>query len=196
MFVIGLGVLLASFLPSASGALDRPRYGRGDFWTYATNLTEQLGLRFDGNTTFEAGEARTIIVESQSVTALEVLLSGGGTFAGTFPMVGTVAGAWSLTGTEDWETDTWKTVRSYFRLTATGEIAGPPPIALALEVVNDTARRIVADSWTWPLEVGAAGSMRALWNATQNVTVAFGGFPPESNATEVAGDFKIGRAHV
>lgn len=182
--------------PRGSAALERPRYAEGDYWTYATNLTEAFGLRFVGNTTAQAGRTAPVDVEGTSVNALEVLASGGGTFAATVEGFGSIAGTWTVTGTEFWEAEGWKAVRSFARIVAEGEIPGTPPVAVHFELANDTARVITEDTWRWPIAAGATGATVERWNVTQNLTVQFSGFPPQWNESAVEGTFVTTFAHL
>jgi len=89
-------------------------------------------------------------------------------------------------GTDWWETEAWKPVRSFVRIVADGELRnGPSTVAVTFELVNETTKRIVSDDWPWPIAAGAAGSLTARWNASENLTVQFQGSPPQSNETRV-----------
>lgn len=197
VLLVFVALVLASFAPAASATLDRPRYATGDFWRYTSSLTEPLGLRFEGSTTLDAGDLVSIDIQGETVSARAFLLSGGGTVVGDFEGLGTIAGEWTVTGTEHWETGEWNSVRSFARITANGVIeGGPAPVPFSLDIVNETTRRILADSWTWPLEPGETGSTTARWNGSQTVTVQFGTFAPETNASSLDGVFTTRFAHV
>ena len=181
---------LTASVPRSAGALDRPRYAAGDFWTYASNLTMDPGFRFVGNTTIEADVVRMISVQNESVEALRLRISGGGTFEASFEPFGSASGAWTVIGSEDWESGTWKSVRSHVRLTASGALrGGPTPLSFALTVENETTRRVLRDTWPWPIDVLSAGDMTAHWVAAQNVTLEVLGSPSQQNASAVEGDF-------
>jgi hypothetical protein len=184
--VVCLAVVCAALAGRGSATADRPLYARGDSWTYRTNLTETLNLSFSGNTTLEAGDVGDRFVQGEVVSTLELFLSGGGTFAGGFPGFGTVRGNWTIVGTDWWETQAWKPVRSFVRIVADGELRnGPTAIPVTFELVNETTKRIVSDDWPWPIDSGATGSLTARWNASENLTVQFQGSPPQSNETRL-----------
>jgi len=196
VLVLALAVALTAAAPRASAVAPRPRYAAGDFWTYATNLSQAFDLVFDGNTTVTVGELANLTIQGEPVAALEVSLAGGGRFAGNVSGFGTLSGAWTLTGTEHWETGGWKSVRSFLRLTAEGEIPSDPmPIAFTFQVRNETTRRIASDTFAWPIAEGSTGETRARWNVSQNLTIAFEGFPPVSNETAIDADFVTSYRH-
>jgi len=186
---LAAALLLTAAAPRASADLARPAYGAGDFWTYATNLTEAFGLTLTGNTTLTVGPVVTISVQGADVDAVEVAVDGGGDFAGALPFVGNLSGTWTVAGTEHWETTGWRPVRSFLHLTAEGEIpADPAPVPFSLQLVNTTTRAVRDDGFPWPIADGASGAVVERWNVTQNVTVAFGGGPPEWNETVLEAD--------
>ncbi|HEV8595626.1 MAG TPA: hypothetical protein VGR51_08880 [Thermoplasmata archaeon] len=185
-----LATVTAAIAPPAAALVEKPRYTRGDFWRYATNLTEDFGLRLDGNTTVTAGAVRTVAGLNATYEALEMALEGDGSFYGAFPGFGTVTGTWTVTGIDDWETGAWNSVHSFVRLTAQGTLqGGPTPVAFTLEVRNETNRRIATDTFGWPIADGASGETRAEANTSLNVTLQFQGFPPAWNQTWFAGTF-------
>lgn len=149
-----------------------------------------------GNTTAEAGRVGPVDVEGTEVTALEVLASGGGTFSASVEGFGSLSGTWSVTGTEFWEAEGWKAVRSFARIVAEGVIPGTPPVSVHFELANDTTRVITEDTWRWPIAAGATGSTVERWNATQNLTVQFSGFPAQSNTSTVEGTFTTTFEHL
>lgn len=181
--VLALAMLLMALAPRAMAPIPRPTYTAGDFWSYRTNVTEEIGFRFDGNTTIDVRTPRVILVQGQQVEALEVLFSGGGAFGGTFEGFGAIDGTWTIIGAEDWETDTWKSVRSFVRLTATGRAGGTPALTFTLTVENETTRRIVSDDWRFPIVEESTGTTVWHWNVTQNVTYRVQGRPPETNTS-------------
>jgi len=195
VLALSIAIVLASLSPRSAAVVERPAYARGDFWSYRTSLSEEFGFRFEGNSTVTAGSEVETDVQGERVRALEVSVSGGGTFEGTFEGFGTIRGSWTVTGAERWETIRWNTVRSFGRVTATGSLAGPPPVGVTLEIVNETTRRVTADTFAWPVREGSAGETRAHWNASQTVTVTFEGFPPQSNATYEDADFTTMHRH-
>jgi len=189
-------LVLTAAAPRASAVLERPPYATGDFWTYATSISEAFGLTLAGNTTLTVGPAVTISVQGEDVAALEVSVEGGGAFAGEVPGFGAISGTWTVVGTEHWEAVAWRSVRSFLQLTAEGEIpSDPAPVPFSLQLVNTTTRRTLSDTFPWPITDGAAGAIAARWNVTQNATVAFGGFPPESNETTLEADVTIDFLH-
>lgn len=198
MLILALVLAVAALplAPRAAAPLGKPRYAAGDFWTYATDVTEAFGLQLVGNTTVEAGNVATVRIGAADILALEVLLFGGGTFSAQFPGVGAVAGTWTATGTESWETEGWKAVRSFLRLSASGELGGPPPLAFTMELVNDTTREITSDTWPWPIREGTSGSVTARATIMQNLTIQFSGFPPESNETQIEGTYVTNSEHL
>ena len=184
-FGIVLAVVSAALAGRTAATVDRPAYASGDFWTYRTNLTEALNLSFTGNTTLEAGTVGPHVVQGVALDALELYLSGGGTFAGSFPF-GEIRGNWTVTGADLWETRAWRPVNTTLRLTAEGELRnGPAPIRVALELVNVTTQRVLSDGFTWPVHPGSAGSLSSRWNVSENLTILFQGSPPQSNETRV-----------
>ncbi|MEK6850938.1 MAG: hypothetical protein AABY30_00205, partial [Candidatus Thermoplasmatota archaeon] len=60
--------------------------------------------------------------------------------------------------------------------------------SFTIQYVNETTRRVLSDAFPWPIAPGAAGEVRARWNVTQNVTVGFGGAPPESTETRLVAE--------
>ncbi|HEV8594494.1 MAG TPA: hypothetical protein VGR51_03095, partial [Thermoplasmata archaeon] len=179
-----LVTVIAAIAPPTAALVEKPRYAGGDFWRYATNLTEDFGLRLDGNTMVTAGSVRAVAGLNATYEALEVALAGEGSFSGAFPGFGTVTGTWTVTGVDDWETADWNTVHSFVRLTAQGTLqGGPTPISFTLEVRNETNRRIATDTFGWPIADGASGETRAEANISLNVTVQFQGFPTAWNQT-------------
>ena len=187
--LLAAALALTAAAPRASAVLERPTYTTGDFWTYATNVSEAFGLALAGNTTLSVGPVVTISVQGADVAALEVSVEGGGAFAGEVPGFGAISGTWTVAGTEHWETGGWRPVRSFLQLTAEGEIpSDPAPVPFSLQLVNTTTRRVLSDTFPWPVADGASGAVVARWSVTQNATVVFGGFPPESNETTLEAD--------
>ena len=185
-----LAVVIGGCTGRATANVDRPTYARGDAWTYRTNLTESLNLSFEGSTTLEAGDVAGRTVQGLVVDALELYLSGGGTFGGAFPGFGDVRGNWTVDGFDWWEARAWKPVRSSLRLVAAGELrTGPTTVPVTFELRNETTQRIATDGWPWPIATGTTGAMSSVWNATENLTVQFGGNPPQSNESAVEGTF-------
>jgi len=196
VLVTSIALVALAIAPRAAAPIERPRYSRGDFWSYATNLTEAFGLRFEGNTTITAGDVVPITVQGEAYDALEASLAGGGTFAGDFPGFGTVAGMWTVTGVDDWETTAWNGVRSFLRLTAEGVLTGgPTPLSFILEFVNTTTRRVTSDTFGWPIHEGTSGDTAAHWNVSLNATFQAQGFPPSWNQTWIDADFVTAYAH-
>lgn len=193
--LLSLALALVACAPRASAAIPKPRYAAGDFWTYAMSLEQGFGLTFYGNMTMTAGDVRSVDVQGEALQALEMSVEGGGRFNGTFNETLEIAGTWAVTGTEDWETTAWHPVRSFVVLTADATFAGPPPVSMSFRFVNETTRRITEDAFPWPIAAGASGEVRAHWNITQNVTVQFTGYPPESNETRISADLVTDLAH-
>lgn len=193
---LALSVLLVllAVAPRAAAPIDRPRYTEGDFWTYDTSVTEEFGLGFTGNTTITAGEVVPIDVLGQAYDALELSVSGGGSFTGSFAG-NVVSGTWSVTGVEHWETGAWNGVRSFLRLTAVGTFGSPTPLSFTLEFVNATSRRVTEDTFPWPIREGASGQTLARWNTSLNVTLLIDGNPPTWNQTWIDGNFTTAHAH-
>lgn len=194
--VLVLSLAFASLGGRSSAVLSRPAYRVGDFWAYATNLTEDLGLAFDGTSRVEVVRFGSLSVQGSQTPIAELLVTGSGTFSGAAEGIGTVAGTWTITGTEAWETGAWKSVRSFFRLTAEGMLTGPTPLAFTLSVTNDTTRRSLSDDWAWPLEAGTTGSWASHWNASQNITVSVQGVPAAWNASSFDADHSIDYEYV
>lgn len=190
VLLLACALVLVAFAARASAPIDRPRYARGDFWTYRRTLEQSFGFIFAGNTTFTAGDVKTVSVQGEDVRALELAITGGGRFNGSVEPFGRVAGSFTLTGSDDWETGAWKSVRSFVHLIAEGTLeGGPAPLRFTLDVVNETTHRITTDTFPWPIVEGSQGAASGHLNASQNVTVAFEGSPPESNLTWANGTF-------
>lgn len=184
------------FSPHASAAIERPRFALGDFWTYETNLTDELGLRFVGQSTVEAFADTTVTIQGLTVPVVEFLLVGGGRFSATEEL-GSAEGTWGLSGLERWETGAWRSVSSYIRLVAQGTLEEESiPIPFTLEIVNSTTRRLIADTWPWPISAGDRGEVTARWNGTQRVTFDLVGSPPETNETAFDAALRTVYAHV
>jgi len=192
--ILLVAALLLGSLPTRSTAEAQAPYRVGDYWVYATNLTEDVGLSLDGTSRIEVVRFGSLSVQGSETPIAELLLTGGGTFSGSVAGVGTARGTWSITGTEAWETQGWKSVRSFFRLTVEGELVGPTPLPFALSVTNETTRRTILDGWTWPAGEGTTGAWSAHWNASQNVTFQIQGAPALRNATWFDGDERIAYA--
>src|SRR3989304_984535 len=92
VLALSFAIVLASLSPRSAAVMERPAYARGDFWSYPRSLSEEFGFRFEGNSTVTAGSEVETDVQGERVRALEVSVSGGGTFEGTFEGVGTVRG--------------------------------------------------------------------------------------------------------
>jgi len=195
ILLVGM-ILLAAGAGRATAEVQRPAYRVGDFWAYETNLTEGLGLAFDGTSRVEVVRFGSLTVQGSDVSIAELLVTGGGTFSGSSPGVGTATGTWSITGTEAWEMASWKSVRSFFRLTADGEITGgPTPLPFTLSVINETIRTTLADTWRWPVGEGTTGAWTAHWNVSQNITFAVQGVPGGWNASRYDGDYATAYSH-
>ena len=190
--VLSLSVLLVllALAPRAIAPIPRPAYARGDFWSYRTFLAEEIGFAFAGNTTITAGDVIEVPVQGSTVRALEMSVEGIGTFSGAFPPFGTAAGTWVLTGTEHWDAESWSSVRSFARLTATGAFqTSPSPVPFTFGITNETTRRIDEETFGWPVADGATGETRAHWNASVNLTIQFEGSPTQWNTSWIDGDF-------
>ena len=188
--------LLAGVAGRAIAEVAKPGYLVGDFWSYATNLTEGFGFFFDGGSRVEVVRFGAASVQGSEVPIAELLVTGGGRFSGSFPGVGTATGTWSITGTEAWETGAWKGVRSFFRLTAEGTTGGPTPLPFTLTVLNETTRKTTADTWPWPVVEGTAGSWTAHWDVSQNITFSIPGVPGGWNASRYDAEYAIEYEHV
>jgi len=198
LFLVAL-LALATVGARTSAQVPQPAYRLGDYWRHATNLTVNLtglGLSLGGTSRVEVVRFGTLFVQGSDVSIAELLVSGGGTFSGAIERVGNVSGSWAITGTEAWETGAWKSVRSFFRLTAEGVLTGgPTPFPFTLSVTNETTRRTLSDSWPFPVGEGTTGVWRARWNASQNITIAIQGVPGGWNETRYDADYEIAYAH-
>lgn len=196
-----VAILLAAAVVLAargtSGAEDGdPTYSLGDFWSYATNLTEGQGLAFEGTSRVEVVRFGEMPVQGSNASIAELLVRGGGSFSGTIPRIGTVAGSWSITGTEAWEITRWRSVRSFLRLTAEGELTGgPTPLPFALSLTNDTTRKTISDTGPSPVVEGGAGSWTAHWAGNQNITLGIEGVTSGWNASSFSGNHTIRFTH-
>ncbi len=186
--LLAAAVVVLSAAPRASAAIEKPLYAKGDTWTYRSNLTDATGLRFLGNSTITAGDVVPITIQGETVEALELGVVGRGTFGGALLGVD-VAGNWTVSGSEHWETGAWNSVRSFVRLQAEGTVGGPAPGMFTLTLVNETTRMVASETFAWPIQEGTSGETHARWQVRQNITITSDGGPPAWNESGLAGNF-------
>lgn len=178
---VAIAVLLAVLAGSPGArAVDGPTLTVGDAWTYTTNTTLAEGFWLDGRVTFTVTGVASRSVEGVLVDVFVVATDGSGTAVGSLPTNTTpipLTGTWRVTGEEWLERAGLKVVSSVVDLRANGTLRTEPfPQAFSMRFQNTTRFRILEDGWRFPLDVGDTGSVRARFNATEDVFVQWGLF--------------------
>jgi hypothetical protein len=172
-------LVVATLLMTAGAAhaatVDRPAFTPGDFWTYRTNSTLDLGFSLEGSLTYSVRNRESVALEGDLLDVYRVDLTGEGEAQGTVrPPYGSgvVAGQWSLTGQELVETQGMKVVHSVFDIRVNGTYEGL--IAFRFRVVNTTSFRVLLDGWTFPLAEGDSGDVAFGLNYSQDASLSYG----------------------
>lgn len=190
--LLGLAIALALSVPSTpvlAHTGETPRLIEGDFWEYETNSSLEGILWLNGSYRYEMSGEDDVVVSGVAYHVYVLDLIGDGPIEGDLTFQNATmpgAGTWRIAGRDHLSSSGLKSVYGFVDIRANGTLLPPVNLPWSFRLQNTTQDRILADTWTFPLYDGKAGTLVTDSTSLVEVTLQLGTGPPIMNTTETA----------